>query len=249
MRSKLVAGNWKMNLCIDDAVALARTLRENLGGRPGVVVCPPFTALAAVGAELRGTEIALGAQNMYWEERGAFTGEVAPGMLTDLGCRYVILGHSERRQFFGETDQGVQKKTAAAARHGLTPIVCVGELLAHREAGRTEDVIRQQVAGGLFGLEAEQVAGLVVAYEPVWAIGTGRTATDADAQEVCRFIRVLLAGRYGSPLAERIPILYGGSVKAANAAGIMGQSDVDGVLVGGASLSAPEFAAIAHAAF
>jgi triosephosphate isomerase len=236
-----------MNLGVSESAALARALRENLGGTPGVVVCPPFTALAAVGAELRGTNIALGAQNMYWEERGAFTGEVAPGMLTDLGCRYVILGHSERRQFFGETDAGVRQKTMTAARHGLTPVVCVGELLVHREAGRTEDVIREQVAGGLSGLAVETVEGLVVAYEPVWAIGTGRTATDADAQEVCRFIRGLLADRYGTGAADRVPILYGGSVKAANAAAIMGQADIDGVLVGGASLSASEFAAIAHA--
>jgi len=248
LRSRLVVGNWKMNLGIGEAKALARTLRESLGDKPGVVVCPPFTALAAVGTEIFGSQIALGAQNMHWEDRGAFTGEVAPGMLTDLGCRYVILGHSERRQFFGETDAGVRQKTAAAARHGLVPIVCVGEQLNMREAGRTEEVIREQVDGGLSGLDAAVVSGLVVAYEPVWAIGTGRTATDADAQAVCRFIRGLLADRYGSALAGRVPILYGGSVKAANAAGIMGQDDIDGVLVGGASLSASEFAAIAGAA-
>ncbi|HUW64840.1 MAG TPA: triose-phosphate isomerase [Spirochaetia bacterium] len=248
MRSNLVAGNWKMNLGIGESVTLARTLRDNLGNLPGVLVCPPFTALAAVGAELRGTGIALGAQNMYWEEQGAFTGEVAPGMLVDVGCSYVILGHSERRQSFGETDAGVKQKVVAARKHGLTPIVCVGELLSHREAGRTEEVVRGQVAGGLFELEAESVAGLVVAYEPVWAIGTGRTATETDAQQVCSFIRGLLESRYGPAVAGRVPVLYGGSVKAANASGIMGQSDIDGVLVGGASLSATEFTAIAKAA-
>ena len=248
MRAKLVAGNWKMNLTVSEAVALVRALREDIGDRPGVVVCPPFTALAAVGAALAGSRIALGAQNMYWEDRGAFTGEVAPGMLTDLGCRYVILGHSERRQFFGETDAGVKQKVAAALKHGLVPIVCVGESLAQREAGQTRDVVRGQVVGGLFGLEESLLDTLVVAYEPVWAIGTGRTATEADAQEVCSFIRRLLADGFGRAGADRVPVLYGGSVKAANAAGIMGRDDIDGVLVGGASLSASEFAAIARAA-
>jgi len=248
LRGKLVAGNWKMNLNVPEAVTLLRELRESIGELDGVVVCPPFTALAEAGRALLGSRIALGAQNMHWEDRGAFTGEVAPGMLTDLGCRYVILGHSERRQFFGETDAAVKKKVAAAWKHGLIPIVCVGESLAEREAGRTRDVVRGQVAAGLFGLEAQGAQNLVVAYEPVWAIGTGRTATEADAQEVCAFIRSLLADGFDRALAERVPILYGGSVKAANAAGIMAQDDIDGVLVGGASLSAVEFAAIARAA-
>lgn len=228
-----------------EAVHFVRELAQCVSGVRGVemVVCPPFTALAAVAEELRNLRagIGVGAQNMYWEDEGAYTGEVAPGMLKEIDCRYVILGHSERRQYFGETDAMVNKKVLAALAHDLVPIVCVGERLEERESGTTEAVVRRQVEGSLAGLGARQAAGLVVAYEPVWAIGTGRTASASDAQQVNAFIRGLLRSLFGATAAQAIRIQYGGSVKPGNIAELMAQSDIDGALVGGASLEVDSF--------
>lgn len=210
-----------------------------------VVVCPPFTAIAATVNAAAGSNIAVGAQDLFWEDWGAYTGEVSGPMLKDLGCRYVIIGHSERRQYFGETDATVNKKLHAALRHDLVPIVCVGETLDEREAGKTLEVVRRQVEDGLKGLTPDHVETLVVAYEPVWAIGTGRTATAADAQEVIAFIRKTLKAMYGER-AELTRIQYGGSVKPENIAELMAQPDIDGALVGGASLDAISFAAIVN---
>jgi len=233
---------------VAEAVNFVAAFKEKTAGqvRVEMVLCPPFTALAAVAEQLTGSGIALGAQNCYWETEGAYTGEIAPGMLKEIGCRYVILGHSERRQYFGETDEKVNKKVRAALAGGLTPIVCVGELLEEREAGRTEEVVGRQLNGALAGLGAAEAAGLVVAYEPVWAIGTGRTASAADAQAVNGYIRGILRRLYGDAVAEAVRIQYGGSVKPGNAAELMAQPDIDGALVGGASLDADSFALIVH---
>ena len=209
---------------------------------------PPFTALAAVGEALKGSAIALGAQDMHWEREGAFTGEVSPVMLRDLGCTYVILGHSERRHVFGESDEAVGKKTRAAFDYGLTPIACVGETLAERESSRTLEVVERQLERALRALKPEEAARAVVAYEPVWAIGTGKVATPDQAQEVHAFIRKRVASSHGEDAAAALRVLYGGSVTPANAAGIMGQADVDGVLVGGASLKPDTFLPIVRAA-
>lgn len=246
MREPIIAANWKMYKTVGEAVNFVREFTGLVTGVTGVemVLCPPFTALAAVAGQLSGTNIALGAQNMYWADEGAFTGEIAPGMLKEIGCRYVILGHSERRQYFGETDETVNKKVHAALKHGLKPIVCVGERLEERESGTTEAVVRSQVQGSLAGLTPEQAAGLVVAYEPVWAIGTGRTASAEDAQQVNAFIRGLLRDMFGDAAAGAVRIQYGGSVKPGNAALLMAQPDIDGALVGGAGLVAGSFAEI-----
>jgi triosephosphate isomerase len=213
-----------------------------------VAVCPPFPYLIPVAKALQGTTIKVGGQNMHWEEEGAFTGEVSPRMLKDAGCHFVIMGHSERRQFFGETDEKINKKIKKALSIGLAPIVCVGELLAEREAGTTEKVIRTQLEGCFKNLTPEEMKKLVIAYEPVWAIGTGKTATPEQAQEVHRFIRGWLSGAFGKDAAESIRIQYGGSVKPDNAKALMSQPDIDGALVGGASLKADGFAAIVRAA-
>lgn len=246
MREPIIAANWKMYKTVGEAVNFVREFTGLVTGVTGVemVLCPPFTALAAVAGQLSGTNIALGAQNMYWADEGAFTGEIAPGMLKEIGCRYVILGHSERRQYFGETDETVNKKVHAALKHGLKPIVCVGERLEERESGTTEAVVRSQVQGSLAGLTPEQAAGLVVAYEPVWAIGTGRTASAEDAQQVNAFIRGLLRDMFGDAAAGAVRIQYGGSVKPGNAVRLMAQPDIDGALVGGASLVAGSLAEI-----
>lgn len=246
MRKPIIAGNWKMYKTVHEAKALVSELAAEVKDISGVevVVCPPFTALNAVIATAQGTNIAVGAQNMHWEDQGAYTGEVSPVMLKEMGCKYVILGHSERREYFAETDENVNKKAKAAFKHGLLPIVCVGEKLDHREQGITEQVVKTQVQGGLAGLEKDQVAQLVVAYEPVWAIGTGKTASDIDAQQVIGFIRSVIAQMYGQELAEQVRIQYGGSVKPDNIAGLMQQKDIDGALVGGASLDAKNFAGI-----
>ncbi|WP_027364946.1 triose-phosphate isomerase [Desulfotruncus alcoholivorax] len=246
MRKPIIAGNWKMYKTVGEAVNFVASFKGLVTGVSGVeiVLCPPFTALATVAEQLAGTGIELGAQNMYWESEGAYTGEISPGMLKEAGCKYVILGHSERRQFFGETDETVNKKVFAALEHGLVPIVCVGERLEEREAGRTEEVVRKQLEGSLAGLSADRAAGLVVAYEPVWAIGTGRTASNEDAQQVNRFIRETLGRLLGAGFAAATRIQYGGSVKPGNAAGLMAQPDIDGALVGGASLDAESFAGI-----
>jgi triosephosphate isomerase len=243
-RRPMIAGNWKMHTTRSEAIALVEGLVKIAGeaGDREVLVAPPFTALASVADALGGTRVLLGAQDVYWEDAGAFTGEVSAPMLRDAGCTHVIIGHSERRQYFGETDEGVSKKIGAARKHGLTPIVCVGELLAEREAKQTLAVIERQLAGALQGLTAEIVAGLVIAYEPVWAIGTGKVATPEQAQEVHAAIRHRLQ-RIGSQ-AGAARILYGGSVKPDNVDGLMSQPDIDGALVGGASLKVDDFARI-----
>jgi len=246
MRTPIIAGNWKMNKTIAEAVALVKEITPQLAAIPGVekVVCPPFTALSAVKEAIGEAEIGLGAQNMYWQESGAFTGEVSPLMLAGL-CQYVILGHSERRQFFGETDNGVNRKIVAAFAHGLLPIVCVGESLAQRQAGQTEEWVTDQVQAALMGLPADQVRRLIVAYEPIWAIGTGVPATAEDADAVIAgTIRGALAEMYGDEVAQAVRVQYGGSVKPANISDFMARPAIDGALVGGASLNGDDFVAL-----
>ena len=250
MRRPFFAGNWKMFRTAAEAAQLAANVRRGVETSPvdaDVVLAPPFTALAAAAQSLAGSAIGLSAQNMHWEKEGAFTGEISPVMLKDAGCAYVILGHSERRQFFGETDEGVARKGRAAIDHGLTPILCVGESLAERESDRTMEVVERQVERALRGLTPDETGRAILAYEPVWAIGTGRVATPEQAQEVHRFIRRQVAGSHGAPVAAALRILYGGSVKPDNAAGLMAQADIDGALVGGASLDAAGFVAIVRA--
>lgn len=245
MRNPIIAGNWKMHKTATAAEAFARELCQSLTSPAAeVVLCPNFTALLPVGSVIKETPLRLGAQNMHWEEQGAFTGEISPAMLRDAGCDYVIIGHSERRQYFAETDEAVNKKLKAALIHSLVPIVCVGETLAQREAGQTEAIIGTQVRGALAGLTPQAAAGIVIAYEPVWAIGTGRTASAADAQTVCRFIRATAAELAGTESALSLRIQYGGSVKADNIDELMAQPDIDGALVGGASLDVKTFARI-----
>jgi triosephosphate isomerase len=249
-RRKLIAGNWKMNKTVTEAQALVRELRglvSMLRDKVEIAVAPPFVALYPVAKALEDSNIRLAAQNCHWEASGAYTGEVSAPMLAEAGCAYVIVGHSERRQYFGETDETVNKRARAVLGAGMKPLVCVGETLAEREAGRTLEVVGRQVAGGLKGFTAAEVAGFVLAYEPVWAIGTGRNATSAQAQEVHRAIREQLARLYDRGTAEQVRIQYGGSVKPDNAAELLGQADVDGALVGGASLKAADFAAIVKA--
>jgi triosephosphate isomerase len=249
-RQKFVCGNWKMFKTSGEARELIRALAPLVQGAVGkvqVAVAPPFTALAAASEALRGTGIELAAQNCHFEPQGAFTGEISVPMLADLGVKHGIVGHSERRQLFGETDEGVRKKAASLLRAGLLPIVCVGETLQEREAGRTLEIVSRQVRGALEGLAAADVARLTVAYEPVWAIGTGKTATTAQAQEVHATVRQLLRQLFGGA-AEEVRIQYGGSVKPENAAELMAQPDVDGALVGGASLKAPDFSNIVKGA-
>ncbi|HYW80508.1 MAG TPA: triose-phosphate isomerase [Thermoguttaceae bacterium] len=238
MRRPFIAGNWKMNLDRASAVALAEGLAKASAGIDGVdmAVCPPSCYLDAVGAAVAGSKVALGAQNVYHEADGAFTGEISTSMLGDLGCKYVILGHSERRHVLGETDQDINKKVLATLAAGLLPIVCVGELLEEREAGKTLDVIRTQFDGSLAGLTAEQMKQIVIAYEPVWAIGTGKVATPDQAEAVHLDLRKLMVDRYNEEVAESVRIQYGGSVKPDNAAELLGQPNIDGALVGGAAL-------------
>lgn len=248
MRKPVIAGNWKLNLLRAEAESLVKQLRQTCEtDLVEVVVCPAYTALAAVGQALRGSRIGLGAQDLYWEASGAFTGEVSAPMLADAGCRYVIVGHSERRQYFGETNDTVQKKAKAALNSGLTPIVCIGETLAERDANQTFDVISGQLEGVFSGWQAQEVERAILAYEPVWAIGTGRNATPQQAQAVHAFIRQRLA-RFGQAVSEAVRIQYGGSVNAGNAANLLSQPDVDGALVGGASLKVDAFSAIVKAA-
>ncbi len=247
MRIPLIAGNWKMYLTTADAVALVKQLQsllEEHDDEAEVVVCPPFTALPAVAGALKGSRIGLGAQNMHWEKEGAFTGEVSPVMLKDVGCRYVILGHSERRQYFGEADPQVNRKLKAALECRVTPILCIGETLAEREEGLTLQVVGGQLKGGLSGVSAQAGERVAVAYEPVWAIGTGRTATPEQAEEVHAFIRKRLTEHWGETAAAKIRILYGGSVKPDNIDALMAEPEIDGALVGGASLKADTFARI-----
>ncbi len=245
-RTPLIAGNWKMYKTGPEAVQAAHALNALTAGVANVdiMIAPPFTALAAVSAALQGSPIAVGAQNLHWESEGAFTGEIAPGMLRAAGCRYVIIGHSERRQLFGETDQAVNRKVQAALAAGLIPVLCIGETEAEREAEQTFSVLDKQVRFGLENVSLQTLGDLVVAYEPVWAIGTGKTATREQAQEAHAFIRERLGKLYGEDMAEATGILYGGSVKPNNIAELIGMDDIDGALVGGASLEPETFARI-----
>jgi triosephosphate isomerase len=250
MRRPIIAGNWKMNLDRAQAVALAKAVaaRSDAADTVDLVLCPPSVYLDAVSQAVAGSRVAVGAQNIYFESNGAFTGEISAPMVVDVGCRYVILGHSERRHVLGETNEDVNKKVAAALAAELTPIVCLGELLSEREAGRTSDVIRTQFEGSLAGVTAEQMGSIVLAYEPVWAIGTGKVATPQQAEEVHTDLRKILADRYNNEVAEAVRIQYGGSVKASNAAELLERNNIDGALVGGASLKVDEFLGIVAAA-
>lgn len=244
-----IAGNWKMNKTACEARQLVADLRQALGdlSGPEVVICPPATSLAAAVEAAAGSNISVGAQNVHWAESGAFTGELSTAMLKEAAVEYVIIGHSERRQYFGETDDTVNLRLKAALAAGLKPIVCVGESLEDREDGRTEAVVGAQITGSLAGLSPQQMSGTILAYEPVWAIGTGKTASPEQAQDVHAFIRRQLVAMFGAAVADRVRIQYGGSVKPGNAAELLGQSDIDGALVGGASLKAEDFAAIVRA--
>lgn len=248
-RRPLVAANWKMYKTVAEAVDTASRMCQRIAADAvaEIVVAPTFVSLAGVGEALRGSHIALGAQNMHWEKEGAFTGEVSAAMLQSVGCRYVILGHSERRQFFGETDLSVHRKIVSALHAGLIPVFCIGETETEREAKQTFAVLERQLGGGLGKLRNDEIRSLVIAYEPVWAIGTGKTASNEQIQEVHGFLRNYLADRYNNMLAKSLRILYGGSVKPGNASQILALPDVDGALVGGASLDAESFACIAEA--
>ncbi len=252
MRKPFVAGNWKMNTNSHSSVELAKRIVSGSVEVPSesvtIAVCPPFVYLDAVTRALAASNVAVGAQDVYFEPDGAFTGEISASMLKDIGCTYCLCGHSERRHVIGETDKLINKKVAAAISGGLLPILCVGELLSERKASQTNDVVTRQLEEGLAGLSGEKLAAVTIAYEPVWAIGTGITATPDQAQEVHDFIRKLLGRMYDGQLAEEIRILYGGSVKPGNAGELMGQPDIDGLLVGGASLKADDFLGIIEAA-
>jgi len=241
-----MAGNWKMNMLVAEAESLVKDLLSGLDGSEDVdvVVAPPFTSLVPVGKLIRGSRIALAAQNLHWETSGAYTGEVSAKMLLDVGCKHVIIGHSERRQYFGETDETVNRRLEAALAEGLEPILCVGEVLEERKAGRTGEVVDRQARQALQGISRSELERLVVAYEPVWAIGTGETATPDQAQEVHAQIRGLIRDLYDEALAQGLRIQYGGSVKPDNVRALMDQPDVDGALVGGASLKAESFLGI-----
>jgi len=243
MRRKFIAGNWKMNLDRASALALAQEVARRAAGKDGVdlAVFPPSVYIDAVRQAIAGSCLAWGAQNVYYEPNGAFTGEISVAMLADLGCRYAILGHSERRHILGETDEQVNKKVHAVLKGGILPVVCLGETLAERESGQTLKVIERQVSGSLAGLTAEQMSTVVIAYEPVWAIGTGRTATPDQAEEAHLLIREWIAGRYGGERAAETAILYGGSVTPKNIADLMREPDINGALVGGASLDIGSF--------
>ncbi|MCE5204053.1 MAG: triose-phosphate isomerase [Coriobacteriales bacterium] len=252
-RRMLVAGNWKMYTTSGEGAVLVQDIAEELDDSLSgveVVVCPPFTGIKAVSTviELDHLTMGLGAQDVFWEQEGPFTGAISPRMLTELRCTHVIIGHSERREHFGETDETVNKKVHAAFRAGLQPIVCCGETLATREAGNTDAFVRSQITSGVAGLDAEQAGRLVVAYEPIWAIGTGRTPTPESANDVARAIRATIGAMYGPPAAMQMRVLYGGSVKPENAKMFFGEPDIDGALVGGASLDAKSFADIVRAA-
>lgn len=248
MRKPVIAGNWKLFKTIGEAVAMVNELKPLVMNNNNIeiVVAPVFTALSRVSEAIGGANINLSAQDCYWEEEGAFTGEVAPKLLKDAGCSHVIIGHSERRQYFGETNVTVNKKTKAAIASGLTTIVCVGETLSERESNQAFTVIEAQIKESLAGLSAEDFTKVIIAYEPVWAIGTGKTASDAQAQEVHAFIRQIIGNMLTPLVADAVRILYGGSVKPDNVKGLMAQLDIDGALVGGASLKADSFAAIAN---
>ncbi len=246
MRRPLIAGNWKMYKTSAEAVDFVKkflTLVSGVADRD-VMIAPAFTALEALAAALKGTEVGLGAQDVFWEAEGAFTGQVSPPMLTAAGCRYVIIGHSERRQFFGETDDTVNRKIRAALKSGLIPVMCVGESEKQREAGQTFSILDKQVKDGLRSFVSDELGSLVIAYEPVWAIGTGKTATAAQAEETHAYIRSLIKGLFGADMAALMRVLYGGSVKPENASELMAMADIDGALVGGASLNPDSFSKI-----
>jgi triosephosphate isomerase (TIM) len=247
-RKPIIAGNWKMNKTRAEAHDLATKLIplvSRIKDRE-IVLAPAFTALQAVSETIKGTNMALSAQNLFWEDKGAFTGEISAEMLLDLGCKYVIIGHSERRQYFGETDETVNKKVRQALNKGLLPIVCVGELLSEREAGKAHDVIDRQITGALKGVTAAEMTRIVIAYEPVWAIGTGKTATPDQANEIHAFIRKKIKALYGGDVSEGLRIQYGGSVTPENVSALMSKPDIDGALVGGASLKPESFAALVN---
>jgi len=252
-RKAMIAGNWKMYTTPGEGAILGQELEERVSGmwdRVEVVLCPPFTGLKPVSTliELDKLEFGLGAQNVHWAEDGAYTGEISTRMLVDLRCDYVIVGHSERREMFGDTDENVNKKVKAVFDAGMVPIMCVGESLATREAEETEPFVRDQVRAGLDGVSADDAGRLVIAYEPIWAIGTGRTPTPEGANDVCRSIRATVGALYGPPAAQSLRVLYGGSVKPENAGMFLSEPDIDGALVGGASLDADSFASIVRAA-
>lgn len=248
MRKPIIAGNWKMHKTCSEAVKLVQDLSSLVEDVKDVeiVVCPPFTALQSIATTIEADQpnIALGAQNVYFEAEGAFTGEISPLMLKELNTRYVVVGHSERRQYFGETDEGVNKKAKAVLEQEMSPIVCVGESLEEREQENTNALIEKQVSGALGGLKENQVTGIVVAYEPIWAIGTGKSATAQDANDVARYIRALIGSQFSPGVAKEVRIQYGGSVKPDNISDFMAEPDIDGALVGGASLEAESFAGI-----
>lgn len=250
MRIPLIAGNWKMNKNIVESVSLVKELKDFVRGIKGVdiVVCPPFSSLWIVKEIINDTNIHLGAQNMYWETKGAFTGEISPLMLKDIGSEYVILGHSERRQYFRETSEEVAKKTEAALSVNLIPIVCVGENLKERESGETKIRIEQEIKALFSKIDSTCAGKIIIAYEPIWAIGTGRSSSSQDASQIIKFIRELFSSEYGSKIAERVRILYGGSVSPQNISEFMNESEIDGALVGGASLHALSFFQIVKAA-
>ncbi|MEY8320775.1 triose-phosphate isomerase [Lachnospiraceae bacterium 46-61] len=246
MRKKIVAGNWKMNKTPKQAAELCALLKDKVDtDKVDVVFCVPAVDIATVVEAVKGTHIAVGAENMHFEESGAYTGEIAPAMLTEMGVKYVVIGHSERREYFGETDETVNKKVKKALEHDLVPIMCCGETLEQREMGINIEIVRMQVKAGLYGLSADDVKKVVIAYEPIWAIGTGKTATSEQAQEVCCAIRQVVGEVYGKEVAEEIRIQYGGSVNGKNAAELFAMADIDGGLVGGASLK-EEFASIVN---
>ncbi len=247
MRIPIIAGNWKMYKTIAEAKEFAEDLPQ-IGDQVEAVICAPFTALAALSEALQGKNISLGAQNVHWEEEGAYTGEISPLMLKELGVQYVIIGHSERRAYFNETDETVNQRVHAALKHGLSPIICVGEDLEQRESGRTKEVVKVQMEAAMKEISEEQITQVVIAYEPIWAIGTGKTSSAEDANEVIGYIRQLIADQYDQSLANQVRIQYGGSVKPENIDGFMAQRDIDGVLVGGASLKADSFLALVKGA-
>ncbi len=249
MRRLMIAGNWKMNKTVAEGVDLVRKLSYATNNITSldILVCPTFTALKSVSEAIKGTNIKLGAQNMFWEESGAYTGEISPLMIKDVGCEYVIIGHSERREYFGETEETVNKKLKSALSYSLKPILCIGEKLAERESGATERVLETQIVGALDGFSAVEMEQIIIAYEPIWAIGTGKTATPEIADSTQKFIRDKIASIFNSQLANKIRILYGGSVKPENAKDLLSCENIDGALVGGASLDADKFAKIIEA--
>lgn len=251
MRKKVVAGNWKMNNDLSSTINLISGIKNGLAGKfinAKIIICPPFTSLETASTLLKGTEISLGAQNMYYEESGAFTGEISAKMLKSVGCEYVIIGHSERRTIFKECDETINRKLKTALNNNLKPIFCIGETLAERESGVTFKVIQNQIEIGLKNISKEELENIIIAYEPVWAIGTGKNATPEQAQEVHKFIRDLIGKAFSSKVAENLTIQYGGSVKPENAKELMSQQDIDGALVGGACLIADSFIKIIESA-